>query len=332
MRKETVLVVVIFIAVVAAFGAVYKFYFSKKLEEYAKNQTYYRRLETRLGELHEKFDGTLPDLVIAAWRGEVQPREDAITARSTYFTMADLYAYNPVPDNVIPKFYYEKEYQRVVQDLRDYAWRHMPPTRLPEPLPLGVPAPDSGEAKTATRNQVDRWLRQLNYCCAVMRMLVDANMVNVSSLTFWAPRTADEYEKLVVLHTIGVSCNMRMEDLTKFLEKMRTADRYFSVNALDIQNNELRTPWDPLLTVNMLISQAQYFEEIPEDDASSGIRVRRRSTSSSGSVSASVDEFQRERERLSQERMEKMRERMKQESNFFNSAWRWFKRTFLAMS
>lgn len=271
MKREQIYVVLGVVAVLLTIGGVYQFYFSNLLDQYSQNIARREQLRTRLLELAgpDGFDGYRPASLVSAWRGYIQPWTDALQARAAYFNVEDV-AVDPVPEGKIPKFHYAEEFNKRVLALQTYAYTRNPPCQIPADLfgYFGAPTPDSIVTRSVTSQQVVDWLRQFENGARLLRLFIDAGAEAIQEFQIWPARR--QFEDMVDMHTVGVQLTIRMEKLAQFIDDLQRANRYFSVDALSIQNSDLLTYYDPPLQVGLLVTQAQLPPEIVRQVTASG--------------------------------------------------------------
>jgi len=257
MSKEHVIAVAVFLCVLLALGGVYQFYFKERVYAYTENVEFQKKLEERLDHLGKTFSNTKPEVIVSAWRNEIQPWADAVAQRAAFFVSED-YGVEPVPERQIPKFHYEEQYHKLFLQLQQDAYTRQPPCQIP-PTTFGAPRPEDFRGNTMSRDEVVKWLTRINYGCAVTRMLIKANAYTIDAVELWPPRK--EYGKLLRMQTVGYQFTMTLRDLVAFLDSLRSQNRYVTIDAISIQNPYLRTPWDPVLTVQLLLTQASFVTE-----------------------------------------------------------------------
>lgn len=263
MKRDHLYIVLGILVMLLTIGGVYQFYFSGLLQQYSQNIARREQLSARLLELSgsDGFEGYRPASLVSAWRGYIQPWSDAIEARASYFRMDEI-AVDPVPEGKIPKFYYAEEFDKRVLNLRTYAYSRNPPCQIPPDLfgYFGAPTPDSIVARSVTNQQVVDWLRQFETGARLLRLFIDAGAEAVQEFQIWPTRK--QFEDMVEMHTVGAQFTIRMDKLAQFLDDLQRANRYFSVDALSIQNTNLIAWYDPPLQVRILVTQAQLPPEV----------------------------------------------------------------------
>ncbi|HOZ47588.1 MAG TPA: hypothetical protein PLO37_17735 [Candidatus Hydrogenedentes bacterium] len=255
MKKEHVIVIVMFAVVVAASGAVYQFYFKPQLQIYNQDQERARLLEEKLKQLENTFAGFEPSVIVTQWRFQVQPWTDALFERGAFFDLGDAYAIPEVPDAMMLKFYYQEESQRMLDELAGKIRSSNPPCHYPNPLRFGAPL--ASDYRHMTKTDVQMGLMLIKFGGALVEMLLDAKAAEIDNVVIWPIRF--EYDNLLHVRTAGLSFKMTLPNLAEFVENdVRTARRFFDINAISAQNTQLRSPQDPLLSVQILLTQAGF--------------------------------------------------------------------------
>jgi len=198
-------------------------------------------------------------VIVSAWRGEVQPWTEAVVARGPFFNLGDL-AIEDIPDQDMLKFFYEKRSAKLLEDLHG----KVQAARCYYPTPTRFGAPDAQDYPTMNKQQVRTALWVINFGSTLVDMLVKAKAAEITRVVVWPSRF--EYDDLLSMRTAGLEFKITMENFVKFVEdELRTADRYFNINAISIQNRYLRSPQKPLLEVRMLLTQARFREGASQD-------------------------------------------------------------------
>lgn len=267
MSRYHVIAALVLVAVVAALGLTYKFYFEEKLQAYTQAEEDREKLINKLEQVQKRFKGQQPDDYFKAMNDAIAPLNDAVLVRSQFFNLRDFWVEEQIPEDVrVPmKFHYQRQYREKEAALQQDAYAHIPPVAYPFDLftrSFGAPAPEQLADASVSREDVQRWLTQINYGMAVTRLLIKANALAINDIVLWPPR--DEFGVLE-MRTVGLSFQIRAEDLVAFLEALQGEDRYFNVNALRIRNSNLLWPnaagyGSPPLEVEMLLTLSRYDE------------------------------------------------------------------------
>lgn len=246
-------------------GAVYQFYVKERMSEYAAHLEEETVLEERIERLQKTFYGTKPETVLATWRGETQPWVEAVRVRSKFFNLGDYTLREEVPPEKIPRFYYKDEYPKRFQKIEQEAWSH---NIVLDGVDFGVPTPDGIKGTNPSAEQVSEWLTRFKYVASVTRFLIEANATTIDEVNIWEPRMKGNIE----MRSAGLRFQMPMKELVTFLDALRMENRFFSVDALWVSNQQLRNPL-PLLQVEMVLSQALYKEGDMKGGGPGGVRL-----------------------------------------------------------
>jgi hypothetical protein len=253
-----IFIILIVVAVGAALGLSYQFYFKEKLNEYTKAQEDLDKLTKRLTELQNRFKGQPPETYIKGLTEKIAPLTNVAEVRQQFFNMNDYWKDETVPEDVkVPlKFYYERQYNERLNALRQDALAHVPPIGIPPNIfqRFGAPDPATMTNMAVLKADVQRWLTQINFASAIVRMMIKANVGRLDEVVPWPPR--EEFGALE-MRTIGLSFVMRAEDLIAFLQSLQRENRYFNVNALRVKNRNLLSDpalGQPYLEVEMLLT------------------------------------------------------------------------------
>ncbi|HIJ64958.1 MAG TPA: hypothetical protein HPP77_03325 [Candidatus Hydrogenedentes bacterium] len=261
MTKEHIITLVLFVALIAAVGAVDRLYLAKIRKELDDETKRAQQLEGRLRDLEETFVKSDPEDVVRIWSGKVVPWQTAASERTEFFNMEGAFDIEPIPEDVVVRFYYDTPYDemlgRIWQDIN---------SRRPIYFPVQVIGADAldpdqfyNRGNEATRELAEEQLRKIAYSGYVVLTLLDLGLSYIEQLEVWPRRT--EYGGFLEVWTLGIGTQMTFRELVEFLERLRTSDRYFTVHAIRIENLNLMTRTPPYLQVQMLISQARFLEE-----------------------------------------------------------------------
>ena len=255
MTREHIVATLILVVVLGAVGCVYQFYYKVRLDEYRANMVLRDDLEKALVNLKDTFDGYIPEELVKVVKGAVQPLSEEVGRRSYFFNLADSFVIDPMPEGKIPKLYYEEQVKNVRTDFHQEIIGSNPNFYYPDTL-FGAPAPKSFKGREASRREVMMGLRKIHYGHSILRMMLKAKAGAVNEVAIWPQRM--EYGGLLSMRTVGIHFTMKLEDLVKFLDSLRLADRYYSVDAISIQNRYLRMRPEPQMDVRMLLTQAAF--------------------------------------------------------------------------
>jgi len=253
--REQVAAGLVLVGILAVFGGVYQFYYKERLAEYKKNMEHLEALEQAYDTLSETFEGYEPEVIISWTIGQVGPLEREVLARAEFFNTGDFLEIDPIPQGRMLRFYYKEEFDKKIREMRADARSRVPYCPYPETT-FGAPHPDDLAGRVLNPSQVTNYLRKINFGSSMIRMLMDADAVQISRVELWPPRR--ECGGLLNMRTVGLRFVMHLEDLTKFLDERRTDERYFTVDAINVQNRYLRWPVAPPVEVRMLLTQADF--------------------------------------------------------------------------
>jgi len=251
MKKQHIVTALLVVVFMAAIGGVYQFYLRTRLEQYRADEERLAALQDKHKSLSTSFDGVKPDVALPKWQSALQPWTDAVDRRATYFDLGKMSEFKAVPEGVLPKFHYETEYNRLYREFQQatYGKGIMVPQTT-----FNVPTPSQVSSTSITAEQANDWLRELSLGISMLKLFTDAGINPVMQFYLWPTRT--EFNVLE-MHTVGVAFASSLENLTKFLNDLKTKDRYYTVNAIRITNRSLRMA-SPQLYVEMLVTTAQY--------------------------------------------------------------------------
>ena len=267
LTKEHIVLIIVFLVIVGAVGAVYKLFYLKRMDEFTKNLSTLTRMETTLVELEETFDKTVPQALIDAYTAQLDPLVDEVDRRARFFNTGDMLKIEPIPEDQMLRFYYKDELAKLIQDLRQHAYSRTPFCDYPRGT-FGAPYPDDLAGTTVTKQVVRKGLRRATFGCSMTRMLMKAKAKRIDNVEVWPVRVGSE--GLLVYRTVGLGFLMDLKDLVKFIDDVRLADQYYNVEALSIQNPYLRFPTQPPVEVRMLLTQADYVK--PSERKATGPR------------------------------------------------------------
>jgi len=260
MNKSLIIGTLLLIVACSATVAVYFFYFQTRLVELKEHETAMKEIQTRLKALGTTFSNTQPEVVVTTWKNGLQPWYEAALARTDFFNLGDVPIKVEVPDDGFQKFFYMEKHPQLQKALTDHAYNN---SCYLGAFDFGVPNRNS-MGTNPSREDVSKWLTRFEFGSAVTRLLIDKGASYIENVVIWpmkatnvgATRGAGSIES----YTTGVHFSMTFQDLTDFLEYLRTESRYFTINHLRIANTTLRFP-GARLEVSMLLTQARYSEE-----------------------------------------------------------------------
>lgn len=247
MNRVYVVTALSVLAVAGALGGAYQFYFKAKIEQYRQHETQKDRLEKKLEAMESTFSKVNPERLVQEWKEQVNPWFNAVGDEGKFFN----YGVEPVPavpeEVVSPRLYYEEQYNKMMQSIQQEAYpRYIPVTNFGVYPPSGIPN------NTATRDEVRQWLQKLKFGQDMIRLLLEHKAQAILQIEVWPD--AHQQESLLVKRTVGAQFVMSLEDLARFLEILRTSERYYNVEAIRITNPYLLTSPPPPVTVEMLLT------------------------------------------------------------------------------
>jgi type II secretory pathway pseudopilin PulG len=255
-RREYIIAILIVGLIFAAVGAAYQFFYKARLAQYDANTQALQNLENALTALETQFESKIPEDLIKARKGMVQPLAEQVVQRAAFFNTAELLQIDPIPEGKLLRFYYSDQFNKMLNELRQDAYSRTPYCAYPEMSTFGAPRPDELEGRTVTEQEVKDWLSLIKFGATMMRMLMDAKAVAVYDVQMWPER--QDYDNLLKMRTVGLSFVMRYGDLVAWLDKLRLENRYFDVNGIGVQNRYLRWAIEPPVEVQMLLTQADF--------------------------------------------------------------------------
>lgn len=246
------------------FAGVYYFFLQRQLAQYKKDEELKNLYETALKDLEQSFSKTDPEILIREWRAQVIPWNEALNERSKFFNLSNWGEHETPPkEGVILKFWYEEQAQKMIKELYEKVGEKMGRYDLfPQDIrrSLGVPTLEEISRQDVTEQVVNQALAKLAFGIKMCEFLLDSKVLSLDEIVYWPPiRQAPQFEKLLSFHIFGIRCSMTMKDFVNFIEeKLKLADRFFAVNCLRIQYPYIGYNTEPILQIEMLISQANY--------------------------------------------------------------------------
>lgn len=349
--RERIIVGIIFSAILLAFGAVYQFYIKPQLAKYAADLELKNTLEAKFHELETNFSGVLPEVLTAEWRAQVQPWTNAKLERARYFTFGDWNEHETPPKEgpVILKFWYDETsrkmlgdlYQRVAERLGNY---YLFPADIRQNLE--IPTLEQWQNTDVTEQMVNQALSRLAYGINLCKMLLDAKVTSVRDVRLWPRRRLPALGDLLEFQTAGLSFTITMRDFVNFMEQLRTADRFWTVEALKITYPYVAYPTEPQLQVDMLLTQAGFVggrKAGAGGEAPAGAAVpaaaQAGGTPSSSAPTPAVDVTGTTAQEAYQQMMQtrpmltpkRAQQQAEEPTTFLGKAWKWFKYYVLVM-
>jgi len=333
MTKGRIIYAVTLLIVLSAFGAVYQFYLKEKLKKYHEDELLKESLQKTYDSLSETFHNTSPEKLVQIWKFQIQPWNDALEERKSYFTFGDWFQHEAPPkEGVILKVWYEETSNKMIWQLYEKVGEKMSGRYDLFPADVrttfGVPSIEDWAGQNVTEGIVNEALGRLSYGINVCDMLLAAKASSIRDVIIWPERVDREgYGDLLSLQTLGLSFTMTSKDLVNFLEEnLRLAERYFNVDALRISYDYIAYPTEPHLNVEMLLTQATFKPRATAPPAGETPEV------GPGMPTMGPQEMFRQMRRPGARGPRGMREGEEgppREPGFFGKAWKLFKRYVL---
>ena len=138
---------------------------------------------------------------------------------------------------------------------------------------FNVPAPDTLANANPPAATVEGWLKKMDDYAEIARLLIDKGANSIEEVTMWPERSEKVgKDSALKFYTVGLRFTMKLRQFTAFLDELRLADEYWTVEGIFLSNTQLRAAGqDPSLSIQMVLSQAEY--NAKEDAAASGAGV-----------------------------------------------------------
>lgn len=326
-------------ALVLMFGVcfgVYQFYFKAKLAKYAQDKALLESLNTTYGSLNSTFKDEDPDTVIAQHSAVVESWKDAISARLPYFNDSEWREYEKPPEDVfILQFWYGEQTQKMTRELWEKAQKKYGVQvyqRIPMEIQqmLGVAYAEEWQGYDITPKLVTDQLERLKYGISLFEMLMDNNAQVISRVALYEPQPAGFIGNTVEYTRSGLAFSMEMEDLVKFLEKLRMSDKFFSIEGMKVSHRSILMKYEPLMEVELFLLRTH-----PKPDATGVIGgggsapVVAARPGAPGAIPAGGMLTVRSRREAMYADDADERPTAQEEPSGIAKFWRWFKRTVL---
>jgi len=330
MNRGRVISALILLAVLGGFGAVYQFYLAEQLQQYQEDEQIRDQLEQAFVDLQNTFSGIQPEVLVAAWRAEVQPWNATLQARSARFDAAQWYEHPMYPDDgrQIVKFWFDErlneQFTELYQQVRDTPGLYRFPTPNQVRTNLGIPTLQDLENQDLTRQQAYRHMRRLSLYHSVADLLLQSRASSINNIVLWPVRQVQEHNQLLNLQTVGLDFNMTARNFVQFVDnQLRTADRHFTIEGLQVAYPYIAYQDEPQLRIQMLLTRAQYRQQQREQVA--GVGADAPGAQPAAQPGSAVDLYS-----LGQLNRQRRREvELPPEPGPIGKAWRWFKRVVL---
>lgn len=259
MNRDRVIYISVLVLMVAVCLGVYQFYFKAKLAKYAQDKALLEALNTTYSGLNSTFKDEDPDTVIAQHSAVVESWKDAISARVPYFNDSDWREYEKPPEDVfILQFWYGEQTAKMTKELWEKAQKKYGVQvyqRIPMEIQtmLGVSYAEKWQGYDITPKLVTDQLERLKYGISIFEMLMDNNAQFISRVAIYDPKPAGFIGNTVEYSRAGLAFSMEMEDLVKFLEKLRMSDKYYSIEGMKVSHPRILMKYEPMMEVEMFL-------------------------------------------------------------------------------
>lgn len=321
MKKAQIIGALVLLSVLAAFGAVYQFYFAEKLEKYKQDKVFKEQLDTTLLDLEDVFDGRDPKMVIQEWKYQIQPWVETRNERAQFFDNSAWYEYDATrEEGGLLRVWYGEKSQEMLADLfqqvRAAGLERLFPYDIRQEF--DVPSASEWANVNVTERMVRKALRRLSFGVSLCEMLIEAKVKAIDAIEIWDVRQRPKDKGLLVMATVGVRCRMTMKDLVDFVEDdIMLADRHFEIDHLRISNPYIAySRQEPWMEVEFLLTQAHYV-------GSTTLEAKPGAPGAPGAVGAGR-QFVNNRTNNTAQPTEEL--------GAFGKAWKWFKRNILYMN
>ncbi len=329
MTKERVIYIGALLALFAGVFAVYQFYFAAKLERYAQHQALLTSLQATEAKLKTTFGNASPADVITDHNGKVEAWREAIAQRVSFFTDNDWRIHEKPPEDVfILQFWYGDESRKMVTELWEKAQKKYGPLvyqNMPQGFPstvqsmLGVAYSEQWQGMDVDAELVNQQLERLEFGISAIEMLMNANALGIYQVGIEELGNSGFIGKGVDYTRVKLSFRMETKDLVEFLETLRQADTYYSVQGMRLSHPYILAQYEPQLQVDMYLLRTKQEEGFdPAGTAGGG-------SAGAGYETAFSSTGLNARPGLSTIDDEVVME----EPGAFGKAWKWFKRTVL---
>jgi len=118
---------------------------------------------------------------------------------------------------------------------------------------LGVSYAEEWQGYDITPKLVTDQLERLKYGISLFELLMDNNAQFISRVAIYDPKPAGFIGNTVEYSRAGLAFSMEMEDLVKFLEKLRMSDKFYSVEGLKVSHPRILMKYEPMMEVEMFL-------------------------------------------------------------------------------
>ncbi|MDZ4858543.1 MAG: hypothetical protein SGI88_06135 [Candidatus Hydrogenedentes bacterium] len=256
MRRQQIIAILVVLLLAGGAGAGYQFYFKPALEKFSEKKQYLADLNTKLTSLKRTFPKSKPEAAVAEAKAKIQPWQEALELRARQFSVADFKDFEPLPETRVLKAYYATTSLKLVQDLYTETITKQVWVNPAVDMYFGMPRPDSLQGKTVHPLEALYWLSNIKFGGAVLRLLMDSDVLGIDDLHMWTPKTTKDG---FTNYPIGVSMWMTMDGFCRLIEKLQEDDSMaVTVQGFSITNNALRAYTDPPLKIQMVFRIDEY--------------------------------------------------------------------------
>lgn len=262
-NKTLVIMVVLLLAAFGGMAAGYQFYVKERMKELNDHLAREQALKNKIQQMQTAFadietgEGIKPEFVLAEYRGKLGPWRDSVQRRGAYFDLNSDTSDIAVPEGAVPRYYYKEIYPKLLQDLNAKAYTEQ--TYLAARFP--VPDPSAYDGQNPKPEVIEEHLRDIAFYTDIAELLIEHDAAQINEITIWPPvNDASIRSGDLVKRTTGLHFTMGLAELTNFWNTLLRDDQYWSVDALRINNTNLRNA-TPILDVQMLLTQARYVEK-----------------------------------------------------------------------
>ncbi|MFP6580938.1 MAG: hypothetical protein VCD00_00110 [Candidatus Hydrogenedentota bacterium] len=248
---------VFFLASCAGTYAVFTKYVLPMQQQLAEQEKVEAAISKKIRELEVEFERTVPDVVIRALQDEKQPWVNASKARTVFFKLEEVSDIE-IPENAIPRFWYEDKYPELEDSLYEAAGAR---GILLTSVDFDVKTPNFfGSGTNPTREEILKEVNKYNYGIQMTKFIFGANPSTVDSVNIWPKRSAyNGRSGTVYYRTTGYRITVMWDDLLRFLERLARSDYYVTVDAIKVTNKTLRDSRNPdPMSVELILTEAQF--------------------------------------------------------------------------
>jgi hypothetical protein len=193
----------------------------------------------------------------------VESWKDAITTRLPYFDDSEWREYEKPPEDVfILQFWYGEQTAAMTEELWEKAQKKYG-AQVYQSIPmdvqtmLGVAYAEQWQGYDITTKLVGEQLERLRYGISLIELLMDGNAKYIRQVSLYDNVPSNFVGASLENSRVGLAFNMEMEDLVKFLDKMRMSDKYFNVEAIKVSHPYIMMKYEPVMDVEMILRRAR---------------------------------------------------------------------------